>query len=168
MPLAHRVARSPKRQNLQMSSKVPMIANHIATATIRKIMRMIKQGPWSGAFFRPLSPEIAGACCGTTDQAAEKVERQVPRELKFARNDKNKGLLTAHVKVRPFKASPSRLFCSPRLFQQPLKSCPDRNRSRLSATAYRMRPVAVHFSAGGGTISARRGSLRTSEKHSSL
>jgi hypothetical protein len=42
-PLADSVARSPKRQNLQMSSKVLMIANHITIATIRKIIRMKKR-----------------------------------------------------------------------------------------------------------------------------
>jgi hypothetical protein len=36
-------------------------------------------------------------------QAAEKFEKQIPRGLKPTRNDKNKGLVTAYPKVRPFK-----------------------------------------------------------------
>jgi hypothetical protein len=40
VPLADSVARSPKYQNLQMSSKVPMTEKHIAIATMRKIIRI--------------------------------------------------------------------------------------------------------------------------------
>jgi hypothetical protein len=31
-------------------------------------------------------------------------EKQIPRRLKSARDDKNKGLATAQLKLRPFKA----------------------------------------------------------------
>src|SRR5271157_5542725 len=48
----------------------------------------------------------------------KKSEKQIPRGLKPTRNDKNKGLVMAHLKVRPFKSR-----CN-RLFQQPLKPCP--------------------------------------------
>ena len=48
----------------------------------------------------------------------KKSEKQIPRGLKPTRNDKNKGLVTAHLKVRPFETR------SNRLFQQPLKPCP--------------------------------------------
>jgi hypothetical protein len=33
----------------------------------------------------------------------KKPEKQIPSGLKPARNDKNKGLVTAYLKVRPFK-----------------------------------------------------------------
>src|SRR5271166_5395880 len=48
----------------------------------------------------------------------KKSEKQIPRGLKPTRNDKNKGLVMAHLKVRPFKSR-----CN-RFFQQPLKPCP--------------------------------------------
>src|SRR5271157_149885 len=49
----------------------------------------------------------------------KKSEKQIPRGLKPTRNDKNKVLVTEHLKVRPFKTR------SNRLFQQPMKPCPD-------------------------------------------
>ena len=46
-------------------------------------------------------------------------EQQINRRLKSRRGDKFKGLATAHLKVRPFEMSPTRVF------QQPVKPCPD-------------------------------------------
>src|SRR5271165_1231907 len=40
----------------------------------------------------------------------KKSEKQIPRGLKPTRNDKNKGLVTAHLKVCPFKTRSNRLF----------------------------------------------------------
>ena len=39
-----------------------------------------------------------------------KLEKQVPRGLQPARKDKNTVLITAHLKVRPFKTGLSRVF----------------------------------------------------------
>jgi hypothetical protein len=54
---------------------------------------------------------------------------QIPHRLKSVRDDKYKGLMTAYpstssgqaLKVRPFKCSRGRVF------QQPVKPCPDTN-----------------------------------------
>jgi hypothetical protein len=40
----------------------------------------------------------------------KKPEKQIPRGLKPARDDKNKELVTAHLKVRPFKTCGHRVF----------------------------------------------------------
>jgi hypothetical protein len=45
----------------------------------------------------------------------KKSEKQIPRGLKSARDDKNKELATAQLKLCPFKAALNRVF------QQPLK-----------------------------------------------
>jgi hypothetical protein len=54
---------------------------------------------------------------GTTEQAAEKLEKQVPRLLArgglVARDDKSKGLATAQLKLRPFKTAYDGLFPRP-------------------------------------------------------
>jgi hypothetical protein len=49
---------------------------------------------------------------GTAEQAAENSETQIPRELKLARNDKNKRVAKAHRKVRPFKTTATEFFSS--------------------------------------------------------
>jgi len=48
----------------------------------------------------------------------KKSSTQIPRGLKAARDGKNKGLRTAQLKLRPFKAALIRLF------QRPVKACP--------------------------------------------
>ena len=57
-------------------------------------------------------------------------EQQIPRRLKSPRGDKFKGLAKAHLKVRPFEMSPTRVF------QQLVKPCPDTKRwSRFTLLA---------------------------------
>jgi hypothetical protein len=51
-----------------------------------------------------LRTEFSTVTFGTTAGAAEKSERQIPRGRKAAQDDKNKGLVTAQRKLRPFKA----------------------------------------------------------------
>src|SRR5271165_7123263 len=51
----------------------------------------------------------------------KKSKTQIPHRLKSVRDDKNKGLATAQLKLCPFKTLLKRLF------QRPLKSCPDTN-----------------------------------------
>src|SRR5664280_1386379 len=41
---------------------------------------------------------------------ANNSKKQIPHRLKSVRDDKNKGLITAHLKVRPFKSIPIRVF----------------------------------------------------------
>src|ERR1035437_9392069 len=68
--------------------------------------------PSAGSFVR--TARFEGA---RLHRLRENSQTQIPRRLKPARDDKNKGLPTAHLKVRPFKAS-----CN-RLFPQPVQSC---------------------------------------------
>jgi len=49
-------------------------------------------------------------------------EKQIPRRLKPARDDKNRGRVTAQLKLRPFKTARNRIL------PQPLKPCPDTKR----------------------------------------
>src|ERR1019366_8638321 len=53
--------------------------------------------------------------------AAGKFQKQIPRRLKPARDDKIEELPTAHLKVRPFKSVHIRVF------PQPVKPCSDTN-----------------------------------------
>jgi hypothetical protein len=40
-------------------------------------------------------------------------EKQIPHRLKSVRDEKNKGLVTAHLKMRPFKSVNIRVFQPP-------------------------------------------------------
>jgi len=70
---------------------------------------------------------LSGLIVPSAEQSAEKLEELDSSRAKARSEEKNKELMTAHLKVPPFKATQNEQSDSKRVFQQTVK--PTRNRT---------------------------------------
>ena len=91
----------------------------LISARVKRLLKNSeKQAPRG---LKPARSEKINDLSARLKRLLKKSKPQIPHRLKSVRDDKYKRLTTAYLKVRPFKCGRERVF------QQPLKSCPDTN-----------------------------------------